>query len=55
MSAQSAAMYLDVAAAKAKQLAEDAREGRLWPGELSEGIRECMKQLENASRSDRKE
>jgi hypothetical protein len=50
MSTQSAAMYLDVVAAKAKQLADDARKGRLWPGDMAMGISECMKQLEAASR-----
>lgn len=51
MSSETAAMRLDLIAAKAKQLADDTRNGRLWGGELSEGIGEIAKQLD-ALRSD---
>lgn len=40
-------IHLDVIAAKAKQLAEDVRAGRLWPGQLSEGLKEIRQQLES--------
>lgn len=39
------AMRLDLIAAKAKQLAEDVRNGRLWEGQLSEGLSELQQQL----------
>ncbi len=36
---------LELIAAKAKQLAEDMKHGRLWPGDLSKGISELLEQL----------
>lgn len=41
-------MRLDLIAAKAKQLAEDARAGRFWEGDLSRGLRELREQLDAA-------
>lgn len=41
---------LELAAAKAKQLAEDLKRGALWDGDLSDGIAEIMHQLQHASR-----
>lgn len=41
---------LELAAAKAKQLAEDLKHGRLWEGDLSRGINEVIEQLQQASR-----
>jgi hypothetical protein len=42
---EDAAMRLDVIAAKAKQLAEDLRNHRLWEGETSQGLQEIRDQL----------
>jgi hypothetical protein len=44
------AVYLDAAAAKAKQLAEDVRRRKLWPGDLKRGISDAIQQLQAASR-----
>lgn len=43
------AVWLDLAAAKARQLAQDYRAGRLWEGDLSHGIGEITQQLQKAS------
>ena len=40
--------YLDLIAAKAKQLAEDEKHGRLWEGELKEGLHELSQILNKA-------
>lgn len=37
---------LDLIAAKAKQLAEDYRKNRLWPGDLTKGLNEIREQLD---------
>lgn len=46
----SIAICLEIIAAKAKQLAEDVRNGRLWEGELGSGLSVISEQLERASR-----
>jgi hypothetical protein len=38
-------VYLELAAAKCKQLAEDAKRNRLYPDDLSHGIAEVMEAL----------
>lgn len=43
------AIRLELVAAKAKQLAEDLKRGRLWEGDLSRGISEIMGQLNQAA------
>lgn len=43
------AMYLDLIAAKAKQLAEDCRRGRLWDGELERGLGEIQSAIQRAA------
>jgi hypothetical protein len=45
MNMEMAAVRLELVAAKAKQLAEDLKNGRLWEGDLSRGIREIHEQL----------
>lgn len=40
-----AAMRLELIAAKAKQMAEDLRQDRLWRGDFSRGIAEINDQL----------
>lgn len=50
------ALRLELIAAKAKQLAEDVKAGKLWPGQLTAGLREVREQLDRAtdeSRGDR--
>lgn len=50
------ATYLDLIAARAKSIARDSRDGRLWNGEISKGlreIRETLEKVENAARDDR--
>jgi hypothetical protein len=42
------AVYLDLAAAKAKQLAMDYRSGRLWEGDIQAGIGEITQNLQKA-------
>lgn len=42
-------VYLELAAAKAKQLAEDAKRGRHWPGDLQRGIGEISEALQKAA------
>ena len=37
--------YLNLIAAKAKQLAEDLENGKLWDGELATGIKDIAEQL----------
>lgn len=44
-----AVTYLELIAAKAKQLAEDCKQGRLWDGDLRQGLDEIsysLKRLE---------
>ncbi len=41
-------VYLDLAAAKARQLAEDERRGRHWEGDLERGIAEVSEALAKA-------
>ena len=36
---------LELIAAKAKQMAEDHKAGRMWPGDLARGLRELNEQL----------
>lgn len=48
MNKDMAVMRLELAAAKAKQLAEDLKHGRLWEGDLSRGIGEINEQLKFA-------
>lgn len=55
MSKEVAIIQMELAAAKAKQLAEDMRYGKLWDGEFLDGITEIRQSLaraiqENASR-----
>jgi hypothetical protein len=50
------ALYLELIAAKAKQLAEDYKRARLWDGDLQRGLGEINEQLQkafSAARSDR--
>lgn len=50
------AVRLELIAAKAKQLAQDVKDARLWCGELSKGLAEIRQQLnlaEDESRTDR--
>lgn len=49
MNHEMAGVYLELAAAKAKQLAEDFKRGRLWPGDLEHGIGEVQEALRKAS------
>jgi hypothetical protein len=44
------AMRLDLIAAKAKQMSEDVKHGRLWEGDLSRGLADIQEQLEAAAR-----
>lgn len=44
-------MRLELIAAKAKQLAEDHKANRMWPGDLAAGLREISKQLSEVERS----
>lgn len=44
------AIYLELLAAKARQLAEDYRKGRLWDGELDRGIGEIGQNLQKTPR-----
>ena len=39
-------MRVELIAAKAKQLAHDVKNGRLWEGELSSGLGEISQQLQ---------
>lgn len=50
MSKDLAVIKLELAAAKAKQLAEDLKHGRLWEGDLERGISEIIGQAQDASR-----
>ena len=45
-----AAMALKVIAAMAQKLAHDLEHGRLWEGELSNGLAEIQAQLRDAGR-----
>ena len=46
--------YLELLAAKAKQLAEDYKNGRLWEGELSRGLGELQQTINKIdARNDR--
>ena len=47
---ESIAARLDLIAAKAKQLAIDYRNGKLWDGDLSRGMCEIGQQLNNIPR-----
>lgn len=49
MTNQTKAMYLDLVAAKATQLAYDLRSNKLWPGDLDKGIGEILTNVEKAS------
>lgn len=42
---------LELIATKAKQLADDVKNNRLWEGELSKGLSEIGEQLQMASRN----
>lgn len=42
-------VYLELAAAKAKALAEDTKRGKHYPGDLSRGISEVQEALSKAS------
>lgn len=56
MNNEMVAMRLELVAAKAKQLAEDCKRGKLWPGDLQRGISEMEGQLATAcqeARTDR--
>lgn len=46
-------VYLELAAAKAKQLAEDSKRGKLWEGDLQRGISEIRETLDKASSAGR--
>lgn len=46
-------VYLELVAAKAKQLAQDVKNGRLYRGDLSHGIGECHENLRRASAESR--
>jgi hypothetical protein len=43
------AVYLELAAAKSRQLAEDSKRGRTWPGDVQRGIAEIREMLDKAS------
>jgi hypothetical protein len=49
MSSELVSVYLELAAAKAKALAEDYKRGRLWPGDLERGLGEIQEALNKAS------
>ena len=51
---ESIAAYLDLAAAKAKQLAIDYRAGKLWEGDLTRGAHETIQQLQKVADSERR-
>lgn len=54
MSREANAAYLELVAAKAKQLAEDYKQGRLWEGELSSGLNEIIQTIHKIeTRTDR--
>lgn len=42
-------VYLELAAAKAKALAEDVKRGRTWPGDVQSGIAQAREALTKAS------
>lgn len=46
-----AAVYMDLVAAKAKQLAQDMRTGRLWPSDFSIGVGEIQDALRKSQSS----
>jgi hypothetical protein len=46
-------LRLELIAAKAKQLATDSERGKLWPGDLSRGLREIAEQLEKVQQGAR--
>lgn len=48
MSKETVNIYLELAAAKAKQLAHDSKNNKLWPGDLRNGIAEITDALEKA-------
>jgi hypothetical protein len=50
---ESIAARLDLIAAKAKQLALDYRNGRLWEGDLDRGLGEIRQQLHSIPREQR--
>jgi hypothetical protein len=45
MSTETNVLYLELVAAKAKQLAHDVKNGKLWPGDLSNGLSEIFETL----------
>lgn len=42
-------VYLDLIAAKAKQLAEDYKRGKLWEGDLTDGLSDVRETLEKVA------
>lgn len=46
-------LRLELVAAKAKQLAEDNKRGKLWPGDLERGLQELYEQLSRAQQDAR--
>ncbi len=46
MSSETNALYLELVAAKAKQLAHDVKNGKLWPGDLNKGLSEIWENLQ---------
>lgn len=48
---EEAAIYLDLVAAKAKQMATDLRKGKLWPGDLEQGCAEIRESLDKCGAS----
>jgi len=49
---ETTAMRLTLIAAKAKQLAEDLRNGGLWPGQLNDGLSDIREQLDKCKEHD---
>jgi len=53
MSNEMVAVYLDLISARAKALAYEARNGKLWEGELQKGLSEIESAIKNASHAAR--
>lgn len=47
MSTETNVLYLELVAAKAKQLAHDLKNGKLWDGDLGRGVDELFETLHN--------
>lgn len=45
MNRENVQLRLELIAAKAKQLAADVKNGKLWPGDLSAGLHDIHEQL----------